>query len=111
MRGWVGSWHEDRGEIEHMILDYFVKIYSSEQPSNHEVKVEGVTPRISAEMNSKLLEEFWEDEVRTALRHMHPMKAPRPEGMPPIFYKKYWDVVGGNVINCVLNTLNSGRMP
>ena len=72
-----------------MILDSFVEIYSFEQPSNHEVKVEGVTPRISVEMNIKLLEEFQEDEVRTALKHMHPTKAPRLDGMPPIFYKKY----------------------
>ena len=72
-----------------MILDYFVEIYNSEQPNNHEVKVEGVTPRILAKMNSKLLEEFREDEVRTALKHMHPVKAPGLDGMPPIFYKKY----------------------
>jgi len=31
--------------------------------------------------------------------------------MSPIFYQKYRDVVGSNVINCVLNTLNSGIMP
>ena len=63
------------------------------------------------EMNSKLLEEFRIDEVRKALNQMHPTKAPGPNGMLPIFYQKYWDVVGGNVINCVLNVLNSGRMP
>ena len=31
--------------------------------------------------------------------------------MSPIFYQKYWDVVGTNVIDCVLHTLNTGVMP
>lgn len=38
---------------------------------------------------------------------MHPTKAPSPNGMSPIFYQKYWDIVGANVIDCVLNILNT----
>ena len=40
-----------------------------------------------------------------------PTKSPGPNGMSPIFYQKYWDVVGTNVIDCVLHTLNTGEMP
>lgn len=31
--------------------------------------------------------------------------------MSLIFYQKYWDLVGKNVTDCVLHTLNSGVMP
>lgn len=31
--------------------------------------------------------------------------------MSPIFYQKYWDIVGPNVVNCVLDALNSGVLP
>ena len=88
LRGSNGRWHEEQEEIEQMILDYFVEVYSSEQPCNHEVKVEGVTTRITAEMNSKMLEKFREDEVRKALNQMHPTKALGPNGMPLIFLSK-----------------------
>ena len=42
---------------------------------------------------------------------MHPTKALGPDGMSPIFYQKYWDVVDYDVVNCVLGALNSGLLP
>lgn len=42
---------------------------------------------------------------------MHPTKTPGPDGMPPLFFQKYWDIVGPCVLDCVLQALNSGTMP
>ncbi|XP_073363561.1 uncharacterized protein [Aegilops tauschii subsp. strangulata] len=39
------------------------------------------------------------------------LKAPGPDGMPSVFYKKCWDVVGDNIVAEVLNVLNGGPMP
>ena len=58
-------------------------------------------------MNHDLIKDFSAEEVRTALRQMHPTKAPGPDGMSAIFYQKYWDIVGIDVTNMVLNVLNS----
>ena len=67
--------------------------------------------RVSDDMNDSLLKEFRVEEVRRVLKQMHPTKSPSPDGMSPIFFQKYWDVVGPQVVDCVLNTLNSGFMP
>ena len=43
-------------------------------------------------MNQALLKEFRTKEVWSALKQMHPTKAPDPDDMSPIFYQKYWDI-------------------
>ena len=41
---------------------------------------------------------------------MAPLKAPRPDGMPPLFYQTYWMDVGMDVTQVVLSSLNSGSI-
>ena len=41
---------------------------------------------------------------------MHPSKSPRPDGMPPFFFQKYWHIVGQDVTTVVLSVLNFGHM-
>ena len=62
-------------------------------------------------MNKELLAEFKAAEVWKALKQMHPTKAPGPDGMSPLFFHQYWDVIGSDVISCVLKVLNSGVLP
>ena len=42
-----GQWHEEKREIEEIILEYFAKIYSTEHPSDHVVNVIGLEGRIT----------------------------------------------------------------
>ena len=56
-------------------------------------------------MNKEMIKEFFKDEILTALKQMHPTKAPGPNGMSTIFFHKYWDIVGNSVTNMVLNVL------
>jgi hypothetical protein len=41
---------------------------------------------------------------------MAPLKASGPNGMPPLFFQKYWKVVGPEVTQGVLSCLNSGHI-
>ena len=79
-------------------------------PSTFAAVEDALEPKVTPEMNVALLSEFHPDEVKDALQQMHPLKSPRPDGMPPVFYQKFWNVVGSNVTECVLSTLNSGTM-
>lgn len=89
-----GCWRDNAEDIEIIMLDYYTSIFQSDMPSTFEVVKEALEPKVTPEMNAALLREFHPDEVRNALQQMHLLKSPRPDGMPPVFYKKFWNVVG-----------------
>lgn len=37
--------------------------------------------------------------------------APGPDGLPSVFYKSCWDIVGDKVVNEAMNFLDGGLMP
>ena len=92
-------------------MGYFEAIFKSDQPTNFDTNLCAINHRISPDMNDSLLAEFKVEEVWRALKQMHLTKAPSTDCVSPIFYQKYWDIVGANVTNYVLNTLNSIVMP
>ena len=69
--------------------------------------VEAIPSKVSEDMNESLSCAFTKEEIATALKQIHPTKAPRPDGMSAIFYQKYWSIVGNNITNMVLNILNN----
>ena len=42
---------------------------------------------------------------------MGDLKAPGPDGMPAVFYKCLWDLVGEKVQGEILHVLNGGQIP
>lgn len=46
-----------------------------------------------------------------ALRHMYHNKALGLDGMSPLFFLNYWDIIGQAVTVAVVNALNSGIIP
>lgn len=42
---------------------------------------------------------------------MGPYKSPGPDGFQPLFFQKFWDVVGCDLHRLVSNALSSGSFP
>ena len=61
-------------------------------------------------MNVKLLNPYSKDEVDVAIKKMAPLKAPGPDGMPPLFYQSFWQNIGSEVSEAVLSCLNSSTL-
>ena len=66
---------------------------------------------VTEEMNTDLTREFTKAEVVHALKQMTPLKAPRPDGMPFIFYQHYWHLISDDVARAMLFCLQNGHFP
>lgn len=60
-----------------MITNYFLGLFASSCPSAFDIQcvTQHIKKKVSAQMNSKLLARFTEDEVRLAVGQIHPNKA------------------------------------
>ena len=111
IQGADGIWQENQEDIGSTILEYFETIFKIDHPSQFGVSLGAIDQRVTRDMNESLVADFKAKEVWLALIQMHPTKAPGPNCMSPIFYQQYWEIVGSEVIKCVLDSLNSGVLP
>lgn len=65
-------------------------------------------PRVSEAMNEELFKPFTASEVHCALKQMDSKIAPSPDGLPPLYYKQYWEKIEGDITDAVLSVLDSG---
>jgi len=72
--------------------------------------LECVPTRVTQQMNENLGVAFTQEEVWEALKEMGELKALGADGMPVLFYKKFWSMVGEKVKE-VLAIPNGADMP
>ena len=106
-----GVWHEEETEIVRIFVKYYTGLFSSSLPKDFEKILCAVGSKVSGEMNADLAREFHEGEVHKALKQMFPLKAPGPNGMPPLFYQHFWSTCRRVVCRTVLDFLNHGISP
>ena len=61
-------------------------------------------------MNAQLLADYMSWEVGVVIKQMAPLKAPGLDGMPLLFYQNYWQLVGNDVTQSILNFLNTATL-
>lgn len=57
---------------------------------------------ITTDMNEHLIANISLEEVWVALFQMAPLKAPSPDGLPTLFYQRFWDIMGPSIHQCVI---------
>ena len=96
--------------VSAMVVEYYTKLYTSSDPVETEEVVQFIKPMVTEEMNRDLIGEVSRDEVEMAVKQMAPLKAPGPDSMPPIFFQKFWNIIGDDVVKAIHSCLNSGNI-
>ena len=97
---------DERDSVAQVATSYFESIYTTSHPNHIEEVIAVVPVKVTDDMNARLTRNFSREEVVIALKQIHPIKTPGPDGMSAIFYQNYWSIVGDSVTNLVLNVLN-----
>ena len=102
---------EDAGGIQAMATNFYSALFTSSAGSRYEELLQHLPSRVTDAMNADLTRDYTEEEIKAALDSMGDLKAPGPDGMPALFYKKFWNIVGKDVVKEVTEVLNGGPMP
>ncbi|KAL0456254.1 UNVERIFIED_CONTAM: LINE-1 retrotransposable element O protein [Sesamum latifolium] len=108
-----GEWADSVKEVQRCILDYFQEMFTCGRPSSDDIQrgVEYLPTVVDVDMVEALQQPFSEEEVTKAIFHMSPLKSPGPDGLPPVFFHKFWHVIKHDVVTYVLNFLNHRILP
>lgn len=106
----TGIWISSREDIGSHILDYFQAMYQSIQ-SDIPPDLEGLlSPLITPSKNAALCAISSVEVIHSTLLSLGSFKAPGPDGMTAIFYKKFWHIVGGDIVQMVRRFFMSGYL-
>jgi len=97
-------------KVAELMVEYYTDLFTSSQPSEIDMVLHHIPRKVTDEMNDFLGRDFNKEEVDIALSQMAPLKAPRSDGLPPIFFQHYWGEIGGDVAEVVCSCLNSGHI-
>lgn len=75
------------------------------------VMLSRVKRSVTNEMNEALLASYTAEEVRKALYDIGDLKAHRPDGLHAVFCKRFWPMLGDDLIEEVLYATNNCKIP
>ncbi|XP_018479618.1 uncharacterized protein LOC108850618 [Raphanus sativus] len=91
--------------------DYFEKLFSSSASNEIMGFFASLEPRVSENMNRKLIREVTDEEVRLAVFSIKPSSAPGSDGMNGLFFQEYWGILGVEIVKEVKAFFNTGVFP
>jgi hypothetical protein len=105
------EWVEGTATLKPIILDYFSNLFTSKV---HQVDLEfldKIQPKVTPLMNDGLLAPFTAEEVKKAAFAIGDLKAPGPDSLHAIFYKRFWSICGESITSEILQALHTGVIP
>jgi hypothetical protein len=105
------TWVEGTEQLKPLIFNYFANLFMSEVENIDPTMMDKIQLRVTALMNERLTAPFTPEEVKKAAFSIGDFKAPSPDGLHAVFYKKNWSICGDEITKEVLLAVNSHTIP
>ena len=105
-----GTWTKGEKELGAEVVDYYKHLFSTSETREMEEVLDGIPHTISDSMNENLTKPVGEEEIRLALFSMYPDKAPGIDGMPPLFFQKFWHIVKKDIVGAIQTFFHTGHL-
>jgi hypothetical protein len=101
--------------LKPLICDYFTNLFTSEVQVTYPAVLDIIQPKVTQDMNDRLMAPYSADDVKKAAFSIGDFKAHGPDGLHAvfhaIFYKKFWNLRGDQITTEILHALNNGTIP
>ena len=110
-----GSWTDSEETVGQEIAKYYRQLFTASKTATrkdsiHEI-LEGIPTNITDQMNRILVKPVDEHEIKTAVFSMNPNKAPGNDGMSPLFYQTYWEIIKHGIVETDKAFFHSSQIP
>ncbi|KAL2903953.1 hypothetical protein RDABS01_002663 [Bienertia sinuspersici] len=109
-----GTWLRDEKEISDCFRSNYSQLFNPDKINQMDLEnyEEWFTelPKLKEEDYNLLLQPFHREEIKEAVWDMKPLKAPGPDGFPPVFYHKHWDLVREDIWGAVNSFFTGGKL-
>ena len=99
-------WREGTAEISDHIMQYFFGLFTAEVDAPNLNVLASVKRIVTPDMNNALLAPYSAEGVKKALFDIGNLKAPRSDGLHMTFYKRFWPMLGEDLVDQVLKFVN-----
>lgn len=106
----LGNWVETEDGIENLATKYFTELFTASEPSDREEALRFTTASVTPEMNNALMKDPTEEEIKEAVFAINPDKAPGPDSMTSLFYQRFWNFIGKDIVHTVQKFFYSGEL-
>lgn len=97
--------------INSILRESFKNRFSSQVTPNRTLNLDFLQPLIMNTEAQALLSPFSNEEIKASFFDMNPLKAPGSDGYGPLFFQKYWSIIGGEVSTAVKSFFDHGKLP
>ena len=107
-----GVWIDKPEEVPNAFLAFYKELLGSVFLQRTQIVKQIVQggPLISDHHREILNAPYTRDEIRKALFSIPGTKVPGPDGFGSDFYRDSWDIIGDDVLNAILDVLQSGKL-